>query len=201
MLDTASRERSRRCAVETAPAMHAAVGGLDENEEKATEGIDTDLVQLKLGDLRRIIDRESLNVSKQTGGRMRRTLEDIRKEISEARRQKRCDQGHENEQQQRDQESRSSPIPSGLRELSPGVRPRVDAGGPLAARGSASSESQEVQIIVKTLEGKNITVDVETAETIDKVKVKIKNKTSISADQQRLIYGGRQLEDGTIPRG
>ena len=71
----------------------------------------------------------------------------------------------------------------------------------MAARGSASSESQEVQIIVKTLEGKNITVDVETAETIDKVKVKIKNKTSISADQQRLIYGGRQLEDGTIPRG
>ena len=61
---------------------------------------------------------------------------------------------------------------------------------------SFAVSASAMQIFVKTLSGKTITLEVEPNDSVDAIKVKIQEKEGCAPEKQKLVFAGKELENG-----
>jgi len=69
---------------------------------------------------------------------------------------------------------------------------------PTTVTSSSAPPADEIQIFVKNLSGKTITINIKPGDTVEQLKAKIEEKEDVPPSSQRLIFGGKQLEDGRL---
>ena len=71
------------------------------------------------------------------------------------------------------------------------AEPRNRSTGP-----SVTFGTEVIQLFVKTQNGKTITIEAGLSDSVRDVKLLISEKTDIASNEQRIVFEGRQLEDG-----
>lgn len=81
-----------------------------------------------------------------------------------------------------------------LASTSPLISPRAVTGREEAT----ANNTGEVQIFVRNLNGKSLAIMVSPSDTVESLKAKVEEREGLPASEQRLLYGGKQLEPGRI---
>jgi hypothetical protein len=74
--------------------------------------------------------------------------------------------------------------------------PAVVVAAPAAPKNKKRKKDSEITLYVRELNGKNLTLTCDVNDSVEELKSKIQKARGIPIDQQRIIWTGKQVEDG-----